>query len=63
MNNLKKITLELPESAFLMDITYYWKNKTGTVKANGMYDENSLKDGNTVKAWSNTYAQTEERDN
>jgi len=62
MGNLKKITLEIPESTYLMDIVYYWKNKNGTVKAVGTYSEESLTDENVIQAWSNRYTQTEEKE-
>lgn len=62
MGKLKKVIFEIPESAYLMDVTYYWKDKKGTVKAVGTYDESHLIDGHTLKGWSNDYLKTEKRE-
>lgn len=61
MNKLKKITLEIPESTYLMDISYYWKNENRGVKATGIFDEEELVDNNLIKAWCLNFLVTEER--
>ena len=48
-NQTKKITVVVPESVEVIDITYYWKTATGqTIKtATTIMDENCM-DGNEV---------------
>lgn len=57
---LKKITLEIPEETYLIDITYYHRVGEGISKANGVFSEAVLFDGSIIKAWSNNYAVTQE---
>ena len=58
----KRITIEIPESAYMMDMVYYWKHADGVVKANGVFDADDLTDGNILKAWSNRFTKTEAKE-
>ena len=58
----KRITIEIPESTFLIDLTYYWKNAHGVVKASGFLENAYLTDGTVAKAFSNHFSVMEERD-
>lgn len=62
MAGLKKITLVIPDSAFLMDMVYYWKNEDGVVKANAVFDKKDLTDGNILTAYSNRFTKTEAKE-
>lgn len=53
-----KIILEVPESTYLVDFNYYWKNGNDSIKACGIFDENYLVDGNTINACSDRFVST-----
>lgn len=58
---VKKITFEFPEDTYLIDMVYYRRIGNGVSKAEGIFSESVLTDGNDIQAWSNTWFKTEER--
>lgn len=58
---VKKITFEFPEDTYLIDMVYYRRTGNGVSKAEGIFSESVLTNGNDIQAWSNTWFKTEER--
>ena len=51
-NKTKKVTLIIPESVDVMDITYYWKTSTGrAIKSMTAIMDNELCDGNEINCY------------
>lgn len=52
-NQTKKVTLILPESVEILDVTYYWKTAKGAaIKTVTIIGEESCDDGNEVVCYS-----------
>jgi hypothetical protein len=63
MEKMKKITFEVPESTFLLDMVYYWRESNGnSVKAMGYFEGDYIADGAVVRAHSNKHIQTFEKE-
>lgn len=51
-NKTKKVTLIIPESVDVMDITYYWKTSTGrAIKSMTAIMDNELCDENEINCY------------
>lgn len=56
----KKITFIFPEAVGIIDMTYYWKNETGTTKTVAFFDGSECADGDEVNCYLPVTEQKEE---